>query len=72
MEYGRMEWSEVVSNSIPLFGFAKNEWNEIKHNGIHSIKSFNFPIPPNLGCMQWNGTSLLKYYQFTLILILSL
>jgi hypothetical protein len=22
-----MEWNEVVNKWIPLFGFAKNEWN---------------------------------------------
>jgi hypothetical protein len=65
-----MEWNGVVNKWIPLFGFAKNEWNGMEHNGTHSIQYhpfLQFFIPPNLGCMQWNDTLYLKYYFFTLI-----
>jgi len=59
VESGGMEWNGVGWSHIPLFGFVKKEWNGMECDGIHSIQydSFNqFSIPPNLGCIQWNGT----------------
>jgi hypothetical protein len=34
-----MEWNRVVNNWIPLFGFAKNEWNGTQWNSFHPIPS---------------------------------
>jgi len=59
-----MEWSGMVNNKIPLFGFVKNEWSGMEHNGTHSIpfhQILQFFFSPNLGCMQWNKASQLKY-----------
>jgi hypothetical protein len=56
---GGMEWNEKVYNKIPLFGFAKNQWNGMEPNGTNSIlyhSILQFFIPSNLGCIQWNGT----------------
>jgi hypothetical protein len=42
-----MKWNRVVNKWIPLFGSAKNEWNE-----THSIQyhhSFNFSFLPIWG-----------------------
>jgi hypothetical protein len=53
-----MEWNGVVTNYVPLFGLAKSEWSGMEYNGTHSIPYhpiLQFSIPPNLGCMQWNG-----------------
>lgn len=56
VEHDGIGWNEVVWSYVPLFGFSKNEWKGMKHDGIHSIpyhSLFQFIIPPNLGCMQW-------------------
>lgn len=42
MVWDRMKWSGVVTNEIPLFGFANNGWNGMEHDGIHSIQIFIF------------------------------
>jgi hypothetical protein len=62
-----MEWSGVVTNQIPLFGFVKNKWSGMEPNGthfitFHSILLFSFPL--NLGCMEWNVILKIKYYPF--------
>jgi len=46
MECDGVGWNGMVNNYVPLFGFTKNEWNGMEHNGIipsHSIKFCNFP-----------------------------
>lgn len=56
---GEMGWNGVVSYYIPLFDFVKKEWNGMECDGTHSIQYHSFSqffIPPNLGCIQWNGT----------------
>jgi hypothetical protein len=60
MECDGVGWNGVVRNKFPLFGFTKNEWSGVEHNGTHSIPFhpiLQFFIPPNLGCIQWNGNS---------------
>jgi hypothetical protein len=50
-----MKWNGVVNNSIPLFGFVKNEWSGMKYDGTHSIPYhpiLQISFPFNLGCMQ--------------------
>jgi hypothetical protein len=49
-----IEWNGVVNNYILLFGFVKNEWSGMEHNGTYSISYHPillFFFPSNLGCM---------------------
>jgi hypothetical protein len=58
VESDGLEWSGVGYKHIPLFVFVKYEWNGMEYDGTHSIQYhsfFQFFIPSNLGCIQWNG-----------------
>ncbi|AES61154.1 hypothetical protein MTR_1g079480 [Medicago truncatula] len=60
MDCNGMEWYGMVRGYVPLFRFLKIGWNGMEHDGIHSIPYHHlslFFIPPNLGGMQWNGTT---------------
>jgi hypothetical protein len=49
-----------------LFGYYKNEWNRMEHDGIYSILFhclLSFCFPSNLGEMEWND-SLIQFNNY--------
>lgn len=38
-----IEWNEVITNEILMFGFVNNEWNGMEHDGIHLILKYQLP-----------------------------